>query len=57
MVAYVDPPKGWLYGFPKELPDPLPEGLSFREWLMSEGYPKHLAEDPDLYCWHSEEKE
>lgn len=34
----IDPPSGWKYGFPKELPDPPPENI--REWLVEQGYPQ-----------------
>ncbi len=37
----VDPPTGWLYGFPKELP----EGVTdIRQWLIDNGYPEHEAD-------------
>lgn len=33
----IDPPSGWKYGFPKELP----EGVkSIRSWLVKNGYPE-----------------
>lgn len=41
----IDPPGGWRYGFPKEIPAPLlfntyePHGV--RDWLFDNGYPKH----------------
>ena len=40
-VTMVDPPSGWLYDFPK----PLPEGFSFendsiRKWFLDNGYPE-----------------
>jgi len=38
-TTWVDPPKGWKYGFPKSLPNPLPEPWSLNLWLMSECYP------------------
>ena len=37
----IDPPSGWMYGFPKVLP----EGTeNVTEWLISEGYPKELVD-------------
>jgi hypothetical protein len=41
-VVLVDPPQGWKWGFPKRWdrakhPD-------CREWMISEGYPRELAE-------------
>jgi len=35
---YIDPPSGWKYGFPKVLPNPMPEDLY--DWLVSKGYPQ-----------------
>jgi hypothetical protein len=34
----IDPPGGWKYGFPKEVPSPVPSDMM--AWLVSEGYPK-----------------
>lgn len=42
----IDPPSGWRYGFPKAMPDPLPDGMTFNEWLVSEGYPQ-----AEVDCW------
>lgn len=36
----IDPPSGWLYGFPKELP----EGKDYRELLLESGYPENDIE-------------
>lgn len=36
----VDPPSGWKYGFPKMLPEELPQPWSLTIWLVSEGYPE-----------------
>ena len=38
IVTYVDPPKGMQYGFPKILPDPMPEDI--RQWVIENGYPE-----------------
>ena len=35
-VTFVDPPSGWMCGFPKELTQR--EGQTFHEWLEEEGY-------------------
>ena len=40
-IRIVDPPSGWRYGFPKELP----EGKSYLELLREANYPE---EDIDL---------
>lgn len=34
-----DPPSGWVYGFPKILPESA-KGAEFFAWLVSEGYPQ-----------------
>jgi hypothetical protein len=34
----IDPPSGWMYGFPKFLPHPFPEDI--KGWLVENGYPK-----------------
>ena len=36
-MIMVDPPSGWVFGFPKPLP---PEVTDFRQWLIDEGYPE-----------------
>ncbi len=36
MKTIVDPPSGWKYGFPKELP----EGKDYTELLREAGYPE-----------------
>lgn len=46
----VDPPSGWKYGFPKALPNPLPQPWSLTLWLISEGYPEiELARFGDFF--------
>ena len=49
MWIEIDPPSGWMYGFPKQLPDPPPENL--REWLVSEGYPQALMDSFGEYFY------
>ena len=34
----IDPPSGWKYGFPKEIPE---EVDNTRQWLLDNGYPQH----------------
>ena len=52
----IDPPSGWLYGFPKVLPDPKPE--SMHEWLVGNGYPQEEIDKMKeyFYCryWETE---
>lgn len=43
MRRMIDPPEGWKYGFPKELP----KGaivMNTKEWLIGQGYPRELIE-------------
>jgi hypothetical protein len=46
----IDPPSGWVYGFPKKLPKNRPENIT--EWLISEGYPKAVIDSfgEHFYC-------
>jgi hypothetical protein len=39
MKAWVDPPSGWRWGFPK-IYDRLEHGDSVLAWLVAEGYPQ-----------------
>jgi len=48
---WIDPPEGWRYGFPKELPVPEPRNII--EWLVAEGYPQALVDQmgPRFSYW------
>ena len=35
-----DPPSGWKYGFPKEIPYEISEDGGTRNWLLENGYPQ-----------------
>ena len=37
----IAPPKGWLYDFPKEIPEDVENIV---EWLPQNGYPKKMIE-------------
>ena len=55
-IRMIDPPTGWAYGFPKAIPDDIPDyGEELLDWMISEGYPE---KDRNLlrYCrfWHKE---
>ena len=41
-VMMIDPPSGWKYGFPKEVPEAFgPEGIeNVKNWLVENGYPQ-----------------
>ena len=60
MAKMIDPPSGWRYGFPKELPnDVKPGGIT--DWLISEGYPKEMIDDLGEYfhfrVWETPDEE
>jgi hypothetical protein len=42
MKIIIDTPQGWLYGFPKEIPNERIKDVT--KWLVEEGYPKKLIE-------------
>ena len=52
----IDPPSGWLYGFPKELPEGVENVLA---WLVENGYPQKEIDKlgEHFYCshWYREE--
>ena len=37
----IDPPSGWMFGFPKEIPEDVTD---INAWLIENGYPKKLIE-------------
>jgi len=43
MKLLIDPPMGWKYGFPMEMPKDVTD-LSVNDWLISKGYPKELVD-------------
>lgn len=54
MKTMIDPPRGWNYGFPKELPA---EVKDVRSWLIENGYPESQVDFAMKYLrmWVSEE--
>ena len=52
----IDPPSGWLYGFPKELPEDVKDTSA---WLVENGYPQKEIDKlgEHFYCshWYREE--
>jgi hypothetical protein len=56
-VAYIDPPEGWKYGFPKPVPYPRPANML--EWLVENGYPQKIIDiyGEYFYCRHWERDE
>lgn len=45
-VKMIDPPSGWRYGFPKEIPEFVPD---VNAWLIENGYPKKFIDDLGEY--------
>ena len=60
-VLVIDPPEGWLYGFPRKAPSDWNE-LNINQkntWFLIYGYPQKLIEKGYLdYCryWYEEEE-
>lgn len=56
MKHMIDPPSGWKYGFPKELPTGVE---NVPAWLVENGYPQKEidAGGEHFYCrhWHQED--
>ncbi len=56
----VDPPSGWLYGFPKEMPENKDMTQSEEnQWFLDNGYPQKLIDDGMLKYvrfWYSEDE-
>ncbi len=55
-VRVVDPPEGWLYGFPK----PMPSIALYKDrvkWFLAQGYPQELIDQGMLqYCRYWDEE-
>jgi hypothetical protein len=41
-IKLIDPPTGWKYGFPKELPAMVHD---IDGWLVANGYPQSIIDD------------
>lgn len=41
-IKMIDPPSGWMYGFPKEIPEDVDNTT---KWLVDNGYPEKLIKD------------
>jgi len=61
LQRFVDPPSGWQYGFPKELPFIWWSEKDLRPWLISCGYPpeiiKALGDSFYVRVWEEEVEE
>jgi hypothetical protein len=49
MKKYIDPPEGWKYGFPKELPDGVED---LEKWFVENGYPRSVIEKYGNYFFY-----
>lgn len=47
LKTMIDPPSGWRYGFPKELPQNVG---NMRTWLIENGYPEQEVDFALRYC-------
>jgi hypothetical protein len=45
-IKMIDPPSGWRYGFPKEIPEVVTD---VNAWLIENGYPKKFIDDLGEY--------
>jgi hypothetical protein len=56
LKMWVDPPSGWVHGFPKVY-DPAVDGEDIRAWLVLKGYPESHADFACKYLrmWGVEE--
>lgn len=48
MKRMIDPPSGWLYGFPKEMPSFV---IDTKAWLVANGYPKKEIDEHGEYFY------
>ena len=56
MARIIDPPGGWLYGFPKPIPASV---VNVKEWLVENGYPQSEIDSmgEHFYCRYWETSE
>jgi hypothetical protein len=52
-MKMIDPPLGWRYGFPKQLPDDVKD---LRRWLLDQGYPESDVDFAVAHCRYWEEE-
>lgn len=55
--TFIDPPSGWKYGFPRQLPDKVKRGeVKLRDWFIECGYPESEVDFALKYCrqWEQE---
>lgn len=44
LVTFVDPPSGWMYGFPKVAPSKNLTPTELIDWFLNNGYPQELID-------------
>lgn len=44
MDVMIDPPSGWMFGFPKRLTTS-EENPNIKSWLLEQGYPQKLIDE------------
>jgi radical SAM superfamily enzyme YgiQ (UPF0313 family) len=56
MRQVIDPPYGWMYGFPKAIPSDVKDT---KKWLVENGYPQKIIDEygDSFYCRHWMERE
>jgi hypothetical protein len=58
-MKMIDPPSGWLYGFPKAIPDDVEFG-DYIKWMVDNGYPQSEVDKYGEYfiyrTWEVEDK-
>jgi hypothetical protein len=56
-MTIIDPPKGWLYGFPKPIPEDRKKDSLV--WLVEQGYPQSIIDELGeyFYCRYWEQSE
>jgi hypothetical protein len=56
MAKMIDPPEGWKYGFPKEIPEDVTDVSG---WLVENGYPLEEIAGYGIhfYCRYWDEEE
>lgn len=59
-VRIVDPPSGWMYGFPAECPEDVwNDHDKFKQFLLDKGYPEEDVEFGSSYvrAWFVEKED
>lgn len=52
MPLVIDPPRGWMYGFPRILPRTYKtwSEKEFKAWLIRAGYPQYRVDNAIHHC-------